>query len=119
MHNEHDPNLFSEENLASVNVLVELHKVLRLMHDSRRTESGKLAIDPESGIIRRHHIMESTIQKAVRLASNADQINKPCSAHTFRHSFATHLLQNGYDIRTVQELLGYAQVSTTMMVTRF
>jgi integron integrase len=79
--------------------------------------SGRFAVDPYSGAIRRHHLHESAIQKAVKRAASACHINKRVGCHTLRHCFATHLLEANYDIRTVQELLGHANVSTTMIYT--
>jgi integrase len=73
------------------------------------------ATDPRDGTLRRHHLHESTVQKAVTLAVRAVGITQPASCHTFRHSFATHLIESGYDIRTVQELLGHRDVSTTQI----
>ena len=79
--------------------------------------SRTLSTDPRAGVVRRHHMSDSVIQKAVKAAAQEARIHKPVSVHTLRHCFATHLLLNGVDIRQIQEYLGHANVETTMAYT--
>lgn len=79
--------------------------------------SGRVSVDPRDGALRRHHLHETSLQKAVNQAAREAGLTKRVGTHTLRHSFATHLLQAGYDIRTVQRLLGHAELSTTMIYT--
>ena len=79
--------------------------------------SKNLSADPRTGVVRRHHVLESGLQKAVKIAVDRAGITKRVSCHTFRHSFATHMLENGVNIRVVQELMGHADVKTTEIYT--
>jgi len=117
--------LTHQDDLARGHGRVHLPYALERKYPSAHTEwiwqyvfpAAKLSRDPRANIIRRHHIDPTGLQKAVRRAAQATDIDKHVTPHTFRHSFATYLLENGYDIRTVQELLGHKDVKTTMIYT--
>jgi integron integrase len=117
--------LFHEDDLAAGFGEVYLPYALDMKYANAARElawqylfpAPKRALDPRSGKERRHHLDASGLQRAVKEAAKKAGIQKRVSCHTFRHSFATHLLQNGYDIRTVQELLGHKDVRTTMIYT--
>ena len=118
-----DAKAFHEADRAASRPGVMLPDALERKYPKAATQWGWFWVfpsdhestDPRSGIVRRHHLYEQTFQRAIKRAAEAAKLTQRVTSHTFRHSFATHLLESGYDIRTVQELLGHSDVSTTMI----
>lgn len=124
-HLQHDPKRLYEEDSRNNVGFASLPFALDRKYPNAKREwlwqyvfpSGQLSVNPRTGEVRRHHLHQSGPQKAIKAAAASAGIRRRVTCHVFRHSFATHLLESGYDIRTVQELLGHKNLKTTMIYT--
>ena len=114
------------DNDRQKDVAVFTYRVLWIKNFPMRRKNGSgfgyfpltgLSLDPRANFVRRHHFSSDSLRKAIKSASIQAEITKKVTPHTLRHSFATHLLENGYDIRTIQQLLGHTNLQTTMIYT--